>query len=247
MIRCLAVDDESLSLDLLEDNIKRVPFLHLAGRCQNVYEAMDAMRGQSIDLLFLDIQMPGLSGLQFIQSLPVKPLVIFVTAFKKYALEGFELDALDYLVKPVMPQRFLKAVNKAAQYYSAMQTPVPPQTELAPAPPPPAGTDYFFVNVEYNLVKILTDDIAYIEGLRDYIKIHLVNADKPIISKLSMKTLFERLSPARFIRVHKSYIIAIDKIRLIRKNRIYIKNELIPISDFYRDNLLSLISPRYLK
>src|SRR5882762_6195513 len=123
MIRCLAVDDESLSLDLLEDNIRRVPFLHMAGRCQNVYEAMEAMRTQPIDLVFLDIQMPGLSGLQFVQSLAVRPLVIFVTAFKKYALEGFELDALDYLVKPVTPERFLKAVNKAARYFSATQAP----------------------------------------------------------------------------------------------------------------------------
>jgi len=240
MIRCLAVDDESLSLDLLEDNIRRVPFLHMAGRCQNVYEAMEAMRTQTIDLLFLDIQMPGLSGLQFVQSLAVRPLVIFVTAFKKYALEGFELDALDYLVKPVTPERFLKAVNKAAKHFSTTQAP-------EPAPPVPPEAEYFFVNVEYNLVKISIRDIAYIEGLRDYIRIHLAGDEKPVISKISMKTLFERLSPARFIRVHKSYIVAIDKISFIRKNRIYIKNDIIPISDFYRDSLLNVISPRFLK
>src|SRR5882757_127433 len=165
MINCLAVDDELLSLDLLEDNISRVPFLHLVKRCQHVSEAMEAMRQQPVDLLFLDIQMPALSGLQFIQSLPVKPMVIFITAFKQYALEGFEQDALDYLVKPVSFERFVKAANKAAEYHSHKKIVVPP-----PAAP---AADYLFVNVEYNLVKIVISDIIYIEGLKDYIRIHL--------------------------------------------------------------------------
>lgn len=235
MIRCLAVDDEVLSLDLLEDNIRQVPFLQLAGRCKNAYEAMDILRREPIDLIFLDIQMPGLTGTQFLQSLTHKPLVIFITAFKKYALEGFELDVLDYLVKPVAFERFLKAVNKAADFCSMKKMGIQPQ---AAAP----TNDYFFVNVEYSLVKIAIQDITHIESLRDYIRIYLVQQDKPVMTKLSLKSLADRLSPARFVRIHKSYMVAIDKISSIRKNRVYIDQHVIPVSDFYREELLRVIN-----
>lgn len=147
MIKCLAVDDEVLSLDLLEDNIKRIPFLHLVQRCKNAYEAMDVLRREPIDLIFLDIQMPGVTGTQFLQSLTHKPVVIFITAFKKYALEGFELDVLDYLVKPVTFERFLRAVNKAADFCQLKK-------QGAQVPVAQTTNDYFFVNVEYSLVKI---------------------------------------------------------------------------------------------
>jgi DNA-binding LytR/AlgR family response regulator len=235
MIKCLAVDDEALSLDLLEDNIRQVPFLQLVKRCRNAYEAMDVLRRETIDLIFLDIQMPGLTGTQFLQSLTHKPLVIFITAYKNYALEGFELDVLDYLVKPVAFERFLKAVNKAADFCSmkkqGIQAPVAANTN-----------DYFFVNVEYSLVKIAIPEITHIESLRDYIKIYLVQQDKPVMTKLSLKSLADRLSPNRFVRIHKSYIVAIDKISSIRKNRVYIDQHIIPISDFYRDELLRVIN-----
>ena len=235
MIKCLAVDDEALSLDLLEDNIKRIPFLQLVKRCKNAYEAMDVLRAQPIDLIFLDIQMPELTGTQFVQSLTHRPVVIFITAFKKYALEGFELDVLDYLVKPVTFERFLKAANKAADFCTlkkqAVQTPVAQDTN-----------DYFFVNVEYSLVKIAVQEITHIESIRDYMKIWLLQSDKPVITKLALKSLSDRLPPARFVRIHKSFIVAIDKISFIRKNRVYIGNHIIPVSDFYKDELLSLIS-----
>jgi DNA-binding LytR/AlgR family response regulator len=240
MIRCLAVDDEMLSLELLEDNIRRIPFLQLAGRCLNAYEAMELMRKEPVDLIFLDIQMGGITGIQFLQSLSAmgnKPMIIFVTAYKKYALEGFELDVLDYLVKPVAFERFLKAVNKAAEYHALKQLPAPASLPAAIAP------DYLFVNVEYNLVKIDIGDICYIEGLKDYIKIFLKHTDKPVITRLPMKSIAEKLPAHRFSRVHKSYIVAIDKISSIRKNRIYIDQHVIPISDSHREGLFAIIDP----
>lgn len=245
MIRCLAVDDELLSLDLLEDNIRQVPFLQLVGRCSNAFEAMAIMRKEPVDLLFLDIQMPGLTGTQFLQSLPNRPMVIFITAYKKYALEGFELDVLDYLIKPVPFERFMRAVNKAAEYQAVKQVPVP-----APAPAtaaPEVSSDYFFVNVEYNLIKVVISDISHIEGWRDYIKIYRCNEEKPLVARLAIKVLIDRLPPNRFIRVHKSYIVAVDKISAIRKNRIYIGRHIIPVSDSHRDQLFAVIGPQNLK
>jgi DNA-binding LytR/AlgR family response regulator len=241
MIRCLAVDDELLSLDLLEDNIRQIPFLQLVGRCGNAYEAMAIMMKEPVDLLFLDIQMPGLTGTQFLQSLPNRPMVIFITAYKKYALEGFELDVLDYLIKPVPFDRFLKAVNKAAEYQAFKKLSAP----TAPAAETPA--DYFFVNVEYNLVKVVVSEITHIEGWKDYIKIYCCNEDKPLIARVPIKVLVDRLPPGRFVRVHKSYIVAIDKISAIRKNRIYLGRHIIPVSDSHREDLFSIIGPQNLK
>jgi DNA-binding LytR/AlgR family response regulator len=235
MLRCLAVDDETLSLDLLEDNIRRVPFLHLVKRCRNAYEAMDVLRSEPIDLIFLDIQMPGISGTQFLQSLPKRPVVIFITAFKKYAYEGYELEVLDYLVKPVTFERFLRAVNKAADHYAIKNLPATENTSAT-------ANDYFFVNIEYNLVRITVSDITHIESLKDYIKIFLKSGEKPQITKLSLKALSDRLSPLRFIRVHKSYIVAIDKIEFVRKNRIYIGPHIIPVSESYKEEFLKLVN-----
>ncbi len=234
MIRCLAIDDETLALDLLEDNIRQVPFLRLVKRCKNAYEAMEVLQAEPIDLIFLDIQMPGITGMQFLQSLQSRPMVIFITAYKKYALEGFNMDVLDYLVKPVPFDRFLKATNKALEYYNLKQKQSPASDAI---------TEYIFVNSEYNLVKIMTNDITYIEGLKDYIKIHMASSSKPVITRMSLKAIEEKLPSTRFIRVHKSFIIAIDKISSIRKNRICIAEAEVPISDLYRANLFKIISP----
>ncbi|WP_276481742.1 LytR/AlgR family response regulator transcription factor [Paraflavitalea pollutisoli] len=263
MIRCVAVDDELLSLELLEDNIRRIPFLHLVGRCFNAYEALEILRREPVDLIFLDIQMGGITGMQFLQSLSTmaaRPMVIFVTAYKKYALDGFDLDVLDYLVKPVAFERFLKAVNKAAEYHALKTAVYLPATGSAATAPTlaanasspsitlaPAATfipDYLFVNVEYNLVKIEISQICFIEGLKDYIKIYKQGVDKPIITRLPMKSIAEKLPPNSFVRIHKSYIIAVDKISSIRKNRIYLQQHIIPISDSYRDDLFRLIDPQ---
>src|SRR5580765_5342406 len=199
MLRCIAVDDEPLALDLLEDNIRQIPYLQLEAKCKNAIEAIEILRRENIDLIFLDIQMPGLTGLQFIQSLSVRPMVILITAYDQYALEGFNLDVIDYLVKPVSFDRFLKACNKAWEFFRLKNHPVNENTpEL----------DYFFVNAEYSLVKVVMDDIIMIEGLKDYVKIHLTN-NKPLIIRISMKSIEEKLSSKKFLRIHKSYIISI--------------------------------------
>lgn len=226
MLKCIAVDDEPLALELLEDNISKVPYLQLVAKCSNAMEAMKLLQQQSVDLIFLDIQMPGLTGLQFIQSLSVKPMIILITAYEKFALEGFNLDVVDYLVKPVSLERFVKACNKANDLFLLKNKPAS-GTETPP--------DYFFVNVEYSLVKVNFSDITFIEGLKDYVKIHLANSNKPIITRISMKSLEEQLPPAKFLRIHKSYIVSISHINAVRKSSVFIEDMELPISDNYRD------------
>ncbi len=233
MIRCLAIDDETLALDLLEDNIRQVPFLHLIKRCKNAYEAMEILQKESIDLIFLDIQMPGITGVQFLQSLQTKPMVIFITAYKQHALEGFELSVLDYLVKPVSFERFLKSANKALEFKNLKMN--LQGQDIAP--------DYIFVNSEYNLVKIVIKEITHVEGLKDYIKIYVSGSQKPVITRLSMKAIEEKLPSGKYLRVHKSFIISVDKITSIRKNRIRLGETEVPISEHYRDNLFRIINP----
>jgi DNA-binding LytR/AlgR family response regulator len=237
MMNCLAVDDERLALDLLEDNIRKVPFLNLVKRCRNAFEALDVMREHAIDLLFLDIQMPGITGLQFLQSMPPNPpMVIFVTAYEQYALEGFNLDVVDYLLKPVSFERFLKAANKAHELHQ-FRTAEPP---VAPSPVP--GPEYLFVNADYSLVKIRVADILYVEGLKDYVKIYLSTAPRPVITRLTMKAMEERLPTQQFLRVHKSFIVAFDKIESIRNLRIKIGAVHVPVSESYSEQLFKVVN-----
>jgi len=231
MIQCLAIDDEPLALELLEDNISKVPYLQLVAACDNAMDAMKILQQQPIDLVFLDIQMPGLTGLQFIQTLREKPMFILVTAYEKYALEGFELDVVDYLVKPVPLQRFIKACNKANELY---------QLRTKPAHSTVNNPGYFFVNVDYSQLKVVFDDITYIEGLKDYIKIHLKSTSKAIITRMSMKLLEDELPPAAFIRIHKSYIVSVKHITAVRKNSVFIDAAELPVSDNYRDKMSQL-------
>lgn len=233
-MRCIAVDDESLALDLLEDNIRKVPFLTLVKRCKNAFEAHETVMKENIDLMFLDIQMPGISGVQFLQSIVKPPLVIFITAYEQFALQGFNLDVVDYLLKPVSFERFLKAANKAHELFTLKNH------------APSTSNEYLFVNSEYNLVKINIRDIIYIEGLKDYIKIFIANATRPIITRLSMKSIEEKLPADKFVRVHKSFIVALDKIVSIRKGKISINNVHVPISEHYKENLYRFIDPKSL-
>ena len=232
MLNCIAVDDEKLVLDLLVDNIQKVPFLHLVARCKNALEAADILHKEKVDLIFLDIQMPGLNGLQFLQSLQSVPMVIFVTAYKQYAFDAFDLNVIDYLLKPVSFERFLKACNKANELYLLQQT----QTSKEDKP------NYFFVYVEYNLVKISIPDILYIEGMKDYVKIFLSSSTRPVITKMSMKVMEEKLSDYRFIRIHKSYIVAGDKITAIKRDLIAIGGTELPLSESYKANVDKLLS-----
>ena len=235
-IRCLAIDDEMLALDLIEDNIKKVPFLDLVQKCRSAMEAMEVMRNQQIDLLFLDIQMPDISGIQLIKSLHHKPMVIFTTAFSKYATEGYDLDVVDYLLKPYSFERFLKAVHKVQEYLDLRDRAAgqPNAREMV-------GSDGFlFVKADYKLYKINLKDILYVEGLKDYVKIYI--SEKPIITQMSMKTLEEKLPSRDFIRVHRSFIVAFNKIDFIQKQMLTIGNKEIPISEHYRDQLFKIIN-----
>ena len=228
MMKCIAIDDEKLALDLLEDNIKRVPFLQLVARCKNAVEAAAIVKEQPIDLLFLDIQMPGISGLQFLQTLENPPMAIMITAYSKYAISGFDLDVVDYLVKPVSFDRFLKACNKAHELH---------QLKLQSIQNGELERGYFFVNVEYSQVRINYDQILYIEGMKDYIKIHLLNSQRPVITRLSMKTMEEKLSGRSFVRIHKSFIVAADKINTIKRGLVVLGTVEIPVSDSYKSLL----------
>lgn len=232
MINCIAIDDEPLALELLEDNISKLPFLKLIGSYDSALEAMKAIEEKKPDLIFLDIQMPGLTGLQFIQSLTIKPMIILVTAYEKYALEGFNLEVTDYLVKPVSLERFIKACNKAKELHDLKSVQSLSAAKVQPG--------YFFVNVEYSLVKITIDDIVYIEGLKDYIKIHLHSTSKPVITRMPMKTIEEQLPAEKFIRIHKSYIVSIAFVTAIRKTSLFINTIELPVSDNYRDSITAI-------
>lgn len=238
MLKCIAVDDEPLALDLLEDNIRQIPYLQLEAKCKNAIEAIEILRRENIDLIFLDIQMPGLTGLQFIQSLTVKPMIILITAYDQYALEGFNLDVIDYLVKPVSFERFLRACNKAWEFFKLKN-----QIAKSSGDENSPELDYFFVNAEYSLVKVVMDDIIMIEGLKDYVKIHLISG-KPLIIRISMKSIEEKLSQKKFIRIHKSYIISITRVTSVRKGSVFLGNAEVPLSDNYKDAFMLAIGQK---
>jgi DNA-binding LytR/AlgR family response regulator len=230
-MKCIAVDDEPLALALLQDNIRQVPSLELVATCGTAMEALTVLNKQEVDLIFLDIQMPGLTGLQLLQSLSVRPMVILITAYEKYALEGFNLDVIDYLVKPVPFERFLKACNKAIEFYRLKKHGVPEAH---------SWPEYFFVNAEYGLIKIVFSEIRVIEGLKDYLKIY-TGETKPLIIRMSMKAIEEKLPPGKFFRIHKSYIIAVSFITAIRRNSVFLGDQEFPLSDLYKEELMRTI------
>lgn len=233
MLKCLAVDDEPLALHLLTDYIRKVPFLELLGTGGDAFEAAKVLREKPVDLLFIDIQMPGLTGLQFIQSLPKRPMVIIVTAYKKFAPEGFDLDVVDYLVKPMGLDRFMKACNKAQELYDL-------RNAATPGTASPNTAEFFFVNVDYSLVKVLFADIIWVEGSGDYVKIHLRSSPKPLLVRTSAKTLESELPADKFLRIHKSYIIAVASITAVRKNSVFIGELELPVGETYRETLRQL-------
>jgi DNA-binding LytR/AlgR family response regulator len=233
MIRCLIIDDERFARELIEDNIRLIPFLDMVASCKNTDEAMKVMATEQIDLVFLDIQMPGLSGIQWLGAgLINSPMVIMVTAYENYALEGFNLNVLDYVVKPVAFDRFLKAANKAMELYMLKNKQAP---ALATEP------NTLFVNSDYSLVRINMDHITHIEGLKDYIKIFQLNTERPIIPRLTLHYMEAKLPATSFLRVHRSYIVALDKIISIKRNRLYLPGADIPFTDNYRPQLMEYI------
>ena len=227
MMNCIAVDDEPLALKLLQDNISRVPFLKFAAACNDAFEAMKALQENKIDLVFIDIQMPGLTGLQFIKSLENKPLVIFITAYKQYALESYDLSVVDYLVKPVPLDRFIKACNRAKELYELKAI---KQQHIVQS-----SAEYFFLHIDYSHVKVVFDDIVCIEGLGDYIKVNLKSTKKPLIVRTSLKAIEPELPSNKFIRIHKSWLVAISEITAVRKNSIFIKEMELPVGETFRE------------
>lgn len=234
-LRCIAVDDEPLALELLEDNIRQVPFLELVGSCHDAFEVMDLLheQEQTVDLLFLDIQMPGITGIQFLKSLQGQsssPMVILITAYEEYAIEGFDLDVVDYMLKPVAFERFLKAANRAYELFRLrQQTPVE------------VSATHFFVNANYALVKIRYDEIMYIEGLKDYVKIYVTSARHPVITRMTLKGIEQKLPSQDFMRIHKSYIVSLDKIQSVRNLKIHIGEAIIPVGEQYVEDFMKAI------
>jgi DNA-binding LytR/AlgR family response regulator len=231
-LSCLIVDDEYPARCLLEAYVQRMPGLQLDGLCENGLEAIEWLRSRPVDLLFLDVQMPELSGIELLRSLAIRPRVILTTAYADYALEGYALEVSDYLVKPVSFERFVKAVNKAASEVRGRQA-----QEMAPAE---EALEYFFVKVDYKLLRIRYADILFVEGMREYVNIQ--TAARRHIVYQSMKHMEEVLSAAHFARVHKSYIVALDKIDAIAGNLAEIGGKQIPIGKNYRDEFLRRIA-----
>jgi two-component system LytT family response regulator len=240
MIRCLIVDDEPLALHVLEDYISKIPFLALVKATTNPIEALSVVQDKGVDLVFLDVQMPELTGIQFLKIANGKAKVILTTAYPQYALEGYDLDVIDYLLKPIAFERFYKAVQKAQTILqpAAAPAPAPVQQEQQPAKQD-FLSDFIFVKTEHKIQKVYLNDILFIEGLKDYISI-FTPAER-IITLQNMKKMEDALPSKYFIRVHKSYIVSINKIDSIERSRIFIGDKIIPVGDTYRDEFFKII------
>lgn len=245
-ITCAIVDDEPLAVSLLESYALKTPFLELKGKYNSALQAMEALSGESVDLLFLDIQMPELTGLEFSRFLPKETRIIFTTAFNQYAIDSYKVNALDYLLKPINYTDFLTASNKALQWFEmARKVPVNP-LKIEEKPIGKEGVESIFIKTEYKLIQIELSRILYIEGLKDYVKIYVEGETRPILSLMSMKAMEDMLPANRFIRVHRSFIVQPEKIKIIERNRIVFGKEYIPISDTYKDKFYEFLAQRSL-
>jgi len=226
-MNCIAIDDEPLALNIINDFCSKIDFLELKASCTNAIEALQIIEKEQIDLLFLDIQMPHITGLEFIKTIKNPPLIIFTTAFSEHAIDAYELNAIDYLVKPIPFERFLKAVNKAYSLFMLQNA------------KPSSLIDFMMVKADYATIKIRFDDVLYIEGLKDYVKIFL--ADKMIVTKTTMKNIQEKLPSSTFIRIHKSFIVNLLRIEKIENNRLVYGKEYIPIGSNFRKPFFDII------
>src|SRR5690606_15093478 len=239
-ITCLIVDDEPLARNLLKEYAGKVPYLDIKGTCANAMEAMEILRREPVDLLLLDIQMPDITGTAFVKTLQRKPLVIFTTAYSEYALEGYELDVVDYLLKPITFERFLRAIDKASERLEHRRShPV----EAAGAAD--SESSFMFVKDGTRLVKVRWSDILYIEGLKDYVTIH--TRDQKIVTLQRLKTLEGQLPPEKFMRIHNSYIVALDAIDVVHKNEVQVGKAMLPISDSYRKAFRDFVARRHVQ
>ena len=225
IIKCAIIDDEPLAIELLVSYVKKIPFMELCGKYSNAVDAMKGIADNPVELVFLDIQMPELNGLELSRMLPESTRVVFTTAFEQYAVDGYRINALDYLLKPISYPEFLEACNKALQWFTLVhQTENQPEQEIKS----------IFVKSEYKLLQINLDQIRYIEGLKDYVKIYTEDSPHPILSLMNMKAMEQMLPASRFIRVHRSFIVSKEKIREIDRNRIVFGDVYIPIGDSYK-------------
>ena len=232
MIRCLAIDDEPLALQQLVAYIKKIPFLELAAQCQSALEAKKYLEQETVDAIFCDINMPDLNGMDFVKSLQYPPMIVFTTAYSEYAVEGFKVNAVDYLLKPFGLQDFQRAANRIKE-------------RLEPSVANNQDDGTIFVKTDYRIVKVTVADIRYIEGMSEYLKIH-IEGEKPIITLLSMKKMEERL-PDTFMRIHRSYIVNLDKIQEVNKNRIIMDTDTyLPIGDLYKEAFQRYLDTKFL-
>lgn len=239
MIRCLAIDDEPLALQQLVTYIGKIPFLELAAQCQSALEARKFLEQETVDAIFCDINMPDLNGMDFVKSLQYPPMIVFTTAYSEYAVEGFKVNAVDYLLKPFGLQDFQRAANRIRERLDTT-TRLPQQGGVG------GGSDTIFVKTEYRIVKVTIADIRYIEGMSEYLKIYIEGESKPIITLLSMKKMEERL-PDYFMRIHRSYIVNLTKIQEVNKNRIIMDADTyLPIGDLYKEGFQNYLDTHFL-
>ena len=241
MIRCIAIDDEPLALQQIAAYIGKVPFLELAAQCQSALEAQRFLQNDTVDAIFCDINMPDLNGMDFIKSLAVPPLVVFTTAYAEYAVEGFKVNAVDYLLKPFGLQDFMRAANRLQERL------VPPPSLTSHHSPLTSENDnVIFLKTDYRIVKVTISDIRYVEAMSEYLKVWLEGEAKPLITLLSMKKMEERL-PATFMRIHRSYIINLDKIQEVNKNRVIMDADTyLPIGDLYKEAFQQYVDTKFL-
>ena len=241
MIKVLAIDDEPLALQQLVSYIQKVPFLELTGQCQSALEAKDILNSQPVDAVFCDINMPDLNGMDFVKSLAAPPLVVFTTAYSEYAVEGFKVNAVDYLLKPFGLDDFRRAANRLKDRLEA----APAAAPVAPAVST-EDDDTIFIKTDYKVIKIAVSDIRYVEGMSEYLKIHLEGQPKPVVTLLSMKKMEEFLPPT-FMRIHRSYIINLKKILEVNKNRVILDADTyLPVGDNYKDAFNDYLNTKFL-
>ena len=240
IIKCAIVDDEPLAVELLASYVSKIPFLELCGKYTNATDALHGISEQPVDLMFLDIQMPELNGLELSKMVPESTRIVFTTAFDRYAVDSFRVNALDYLLKPISYADFLEASNKAMQWFQLVQQ----NEQQVAAPAVEEEPRSIFVKSEYKLLQINLDDIRYIEGLKDYVKIYTEQSPHPILSLMNMKAIEQLLPTSRFIRVHRSFIVQKSKIREIERNRIVFGDVYIPIGDSYKQAFQDFINAK---
>ena len=237
MIRCLAIDDEPLALGQLVAYINKVPFLELAAQCQSALEARNFLENDTVDAIFCDINMPDLNGMEFVKSLAVPPLIVFTTAYSEYAVEGFKINAVDYLLKPFGLQDLQRAANRIKDRLTESVAATKPATD---------STDSLFLKTDYRIVKVNIPDIRYVEAMSEYLKVWIEGEAKPIITLLSMKKMQEHL-PNNFMRIHRSYIINLNKIQEVNKNRVIMDSDTyLPIGDLYKDAFQAYLDTKFL-